>query len=46
MDKKFKIETLKNRYNIIISRGKTAEDQGVLRKIKRKIRNLEKEIDG
>lgn len=45
MDKKFKIETLKNRYNIIISRGKTAEDQGVLRKIKRKIRNLEKEID-
>ena len=46
MDKKSKIETLKNRYNIIISRGKTAEDQGVLRKIKRKIRNLEKEIDG
>lgn len=45
MDKKSKIETLKNRYNIIISRGKTAEDQGVLRKIKRKIRNLEKEID-
>lgn len=46
MDKKSKIETLKNRYNIIISRGKTAEDQGVLRKIKRKICNLEKEIDG
>ena len=45
MDKKSKIETLKNRYNIIISRGKTAEDQGVLRKIKRKIRNLKKEID-
>lgn len=45
MDKKSKIETLKSRYNIIISRGKTAEDQGVLRKIKRKIRNLEKEID-
>lgn len=43
MDKESGLKALKARYNLIMSRGKTAEGQGVLRKIARKIRNLEKE---
>lgn len=43
MNKDLELKSLKSRYNLIMSRGKTAEGQGVLRKIKRKIRNLEKE---
>ena len=45
MNKDLELESLKNRYNIIMSRGKTAEGEGVLRKIRRKIRKLEKELE-
>lgn len=45
MPKITELEAMKSRYNLIMSRGKTAEGQGVLRKIARKIRNLEKELD-
>lgn len=37
-----KIQLLKTRYNNIIARGKAIKSQGVLRKLKRQIRNLEK----
>ncbi len=43
MNKEFELEVLKSRYNLILSRGKTMEGEGVLRKIRRKIRKLEKE---
>lgn len=43
MNKELELSALKSRYNLIISRGKTAEGQGVLRKIARKIRKLEQE---
>lgn len=43
MNKELELESLKSRYNLIMSRCKTAEGQGVLRKIRRKIRKLEKE---
>ena len=43
VNKKSELTALKSRYNIIRARGKTAEGQGVLRKLVRKIRNLEKE---
>ena len=45
MNKELELRALKGRYNLIISRGKTAEGQGVLRKIGRKIRKLEKELN-
>lgn len=45
MNKDLELKSLKNRYNIIMSRGKTAEGEGVLRKIRRKIRKLEKELE-
>lgn len=45
MNKNLELKSLKNRYNIIMSRGKTAEGEGVLRKIRRKIRKLEKEFE-
>lgn len=45
MNKNLELESLKNRYNIIMSRGKTTEGEGVLRKIRRKIRKLEKELE-
>lgn len=43
MPKVTELEAAKSRYNLIMSRGKTAEGQGVLRKVLRKIRKLEKE---
>lgn len=43
MPKVTELEAMKSRYNLIMSRGKTAEGQGVLRKVLRKIRKLEKE---
>lgn len=43
MNKELELKALKSRYNLILSRGKTAEGEGVLRKIRRKIRKLEKE---
>ena len=43
MNKTSELQALKSRYNLIMSRGKTAEGEGVLRKIRRKIRKLEKE---
>lgn len=43
MPKVTELEVLKSRYNLILSRGKTTEGEGVLRKIRRKIRKLEKE---
>ena len=43
MNKASELQALKSRYNLIMSRGKTAEGEGVLRKIRRKIRKLEKE---
>lgn len=45
MNKELELKSLKSRYNLIMSRRKTTEGQGVLRKIARKIRNLEKELD-
>ena len=45
MNKELELKSLKSRYNLIMSRRKTAEGQGVLRKIARKLRNLEKELD-
>lgn len=47
MNKKMKnseLKGLKSRYNLIMSRGKTSEGEGVLRKIQRKIRKLEQEL--
>lgn len=45
MNKESALKALKGRYNLILSRGKTAEGEGVLRKIRRKIRRLEKELN-
>lgn len=45
MNKDLELKSLKSRYNIIMSRGKTTEGEGVLRKIRRKIRKLEKEFE-
>ena len=45
MNKELKLEALKSRYNLIMSRRKTMESEGVLRKIRRKIRKLEKELN-
>lgn len=45
MNKELELRALKGRYNLILSRGKTAEDEGVLRKIRRKIRRLERELN-
>ncbi len=42
-NKESELRALKSRYNLILSRGKTMEGEGVLRKIRRKIRKLEKE---
>lgn len=42
MTKDSQLTALKSRYKIIMSRGKTTEGEGVLRKIGRKIRKLEK----
>lgn len=44
MNKESELKALKSRYNLIMSRGKTMEGQGVLRKISRKIKKLENEI--
>lgn len=45
-DKKLAIAALKNRYEIIFSRGKSGDGTtGVLAKIARKIRKLEKETE-
>lgn len=44
-DKKLTLLALKNRYNTILTRGKSGDGTtGVLTKIMRKIRKLEKEI--
>lgn len=43
--KELELRRLKSRRNIIMSRGKTTEDQGVFRKINRKIRKVEQEIN-
>lgn len=43
--KELELRGLKSRYNIIMSRGKTTEDQGVFRKINRKIYKIEREIN-
>lgn len=45
MNKESELKALKGRYNLIRSRGKTMEGEGVLRKIRRKIRKLEKELN-
>lgn len=45
LTKELELKAAKDRYHLIMSRGKTAQDEGVLRKIKRKIRNLEKELN-
>ena len=45
MNKESELKALKSRYNLILSRGKTMEGEGVLRKICRKIRKLEKELN-
>ena len=45
MSKESELKALKGRYNLILSRGKTIEGEGVLRKIRRKIRKLEKELN-
>lgn len=45
MNKESELRALKGRYDLIMSRGKTAEGEGVLRKIGRKIRKLEKELN-
>ena len=42
MSKTSELNALKSRRSIILSRGKTIDGEGVLRKINRKIRNLEK----
>ena len=41
MTKEQKLECLKERFHKLSSNGKNPEDSGVLRKIKRKIRQLE-----
>lgn len=38
-----KLEALYSRYNKLKTNGRNTDSQGVLRKIKRQIRNLEKE---
>ena len=45
MNKELELKALKSRYNLIMSRGKTMEEEGVLRKIRRKIQKLEKELN-
>ena len=45
MNKQLELKALVGRYNLILSRGKIAEGEGVLRKIRRKIRNLEKKFE-
>ena len=45
MNKQLELKALIGRYNLILSRGKTAEGEGVLRKIRRKIRKLEKKFE-
>lgn len=45
MNKESELKALKSRYNLILSRGKTMEGEGVLRKILRKIRKLERELN-
>lgn len=45
MNKQLELKALVGRYNLILSRGKTAEGEGVLRKIRRKIRKLEKKFE-
>jgi len=41
ISKILELSALKSRYNLILSRGKTTEGEGVLRKLRRKIRKLE-----
>lgn len=43
ISKILELSALKSRYNLILSRGKTTEGEGVLRKLRRKIRKLENE---
>ena len=45
MDKASELRALKSRYSLIMSRGKTSEGKGVLRKINRKIKKLEQELN-
>lgn len=45
MNKELELKALKSRYNLIMSRRKTMEGEGVLRKIRRKIQKLEKELN-
>lgn len=45
MNKESELKAAKSRYNLIMSRGKTTEGEGVLRKVARKIRRLEKELN-
>lgn len=44
MNKELELAALQNRYNVIFSRGKTSDGEGVLRKIKRKIRKVKAEM--
>ena len=43
-NKELELAGAKSRYNLILSREKTSEGTGVLRKIARKIRKLQKEL--
>jgi len=45
VSKESELRVLKSRYNLILSRGKTMQGEGVLRKISRKIQKLEKELN-
>lgn len=42
MDKDFQLKTLKNRLNRLEQNGKNVKSPGVVRRLKRQIRNLEK----
>lgn len=44
MSKQSELKTLKSRRNRLMMNGKNVEGRGVLRKIERKIRNLQKDI--
>lgn len=44
MSKQSELKTLESRRNRLMMNGKNVEGRGVLRKIERKIRNLQKDI--
>ena len=43
MDKEFQLKTLKNRLNRLEQNGKNVKSPGIVRKLNRQIRNLEKD---